>query len=90
MRRPHSSNSSCIFSERILLTSLLQSTSILFADAVHEAGHALVASYLGYGIAKISIVPYTSGMGGVTILDADDFENMKFKTRSKYFQFQPH
>lgn len=49
--------------------------------AVHEAGHALVASYLGYGIAKISIVPYTSGMGGVTILDADDFENMKFKTR---------
>ena len=23
--------------------------------AVHEAGHALVASYLGYGIAKISI-----------------------------------
>lgn len=49
--------------------------------AVHEAGHAVIAACMGFNVAKISITPYSSGVGGVTILDADNFEDMRFRTK---------
>jgi cell division protease FtsH len=37
--------------------------------AYHEAGHALVGHLLGEDVSKISIIPTTSGAGGVTIFN---------------------
>ena len=37
--------------------------------AYHEAGHALVGYLLGEEITKVSIVPSTSGAGGVTLFN---------------------
>jgi cell division protease FtsH len=45
--------------------------------AVHEAGHAIVRLATGIDVLKVSITPYTSGAGGVTV--SEEVEN-KFKT----------
>lgn len=50
--------------------------------SVHEAGHAVISSLLGRKIAKVSIVPYSSGIGGITIQDTDEMEGRKLKTKS--------
>ena len=51
--------------------------------AIHEAGHALVSTLLGNKVAKVSIMPYSSGIGGMTIEDTDKIEDRKLKTRSE-------
>ena len=51
--------------------------------AVHEAGHAIVNVLLGREVSKISIVPYSSGVGGMTVQDTDKLEDIKMKTRSE-------
>ena len=55
-------------------------------SAVHESGHALVDLLNGKNIAKISNIPYTSGMGGVTLRDMDVDEDKKFKLKSDYIK----
>lgn len=51
--------------------------------AVHESGHAIVGLALGRNISKVSILPYSSGVGGLTIEDTDDKEDKKMKTRNE-------
>ena len=52
-------------------------------SAVHESGHALVNLLLGRNVAKVSIVPYNSGVGGITVRDVDDLEDNKFRSKSE-------
>ena len=40
--------------------------------AYHEAGHALVAKLNGHEVSKVTIIPSTSGAGGVTFIQPDD------------------
>ena len=54
-------------------------------SAVHEAGHAVVSMSLGRKISKVSIMPYSSGIGGLTIEDTDDKENKRLKTRKEIY-----
>lgn len=49
--------------------------------ATHEAGHAVMTCLLNKKVAKVSIVAYSSGVGGVTIQDNND-ENEFFVTRT--------
>lgn len=52
-------------------------------SAVHESGHAIMSLVLGRDISKVSIMPYSSGIGGLTIEDTDSKENIKLKTRKE-------
>ena len=36
--------------------------------AVHEAGHAIMNLLLDRKVAKVSVVPYSSGIGGMTVM----------------------
>lgn len=51
--------------------------------AVHESGHAVVSLALGRKVSKVSITPYSSGIGGATVQDTDGIEDKKMKTRSE-------
>lgn len=51
--------------------------------ATHEAGHAIVNMSLGRDVSKVSIMPYSSGIGGVTIEDVDSKEDKRMKTRQE-------
>ena len=50
--------------------------------AIHEVGHALMNRELGRPVVKVSVQPYTSGIGGVTQVDGDNsgFEGLRTKT----------
>lgn len=50
--------------------------------AIHEAGHALVTVMLGLKVSKVSIAPYSGGIGGVTMRDMDVDSDQKLKFRS--------
>ena len=54
--------------------------------AVHEAGHAIMTMLLGRKVEKVSIIPYSSGIGGMTIENSDDSENKQFKTKEELLQ----
>lgn len=54
--------------------------------SVHEAGHCLVSLLLDLPIAKVSNIPYSSGMGGVTIPDLDETGEQKLKFKSEYIK----
>lgn len=56
----------------------------LEVTAIHESGHTLVSLLLGLEINKVSIVPYSSGMGGVTIRDTDKTGDIKLKLLSEF------
>lgn len=47
--------------------------------AIHEAGHTIVNLALGMPIAKVSIEPYSGGVGGVTMKDLDILGDNKLK-----------
>ena len=51
--------------------------------ATHEAGHAVMNALLGRKVSKVSIIPYSSGVGGVTIRDTDDVEDKKMVTKEE-------
>lgn len=54
-----------------------------YVAAVHEAGHAVMSILQGHKVSKVSIVAYSSGVGGVTIRDMD--ENFRqFKTKKDF------
>lgn len=52
-------------------------------SAVHESGHAIVGLALGRAISKVSIMPYSSGIGGLTIEDTDSKEDIRLKTKTE-------
>lgn len=52
--------------------------------AIHEAGHTLAYLLKGIPIAKVSNIPYTSGMGGLTMPDLDIIGENKFKTKTDF------
>ena len=52
--------------------------------SIHESGHTIVSLLLGMDISKVSIVPYSSGMGGVTIRDIDKTGDIKLKLLSEF------
>lgn len=50
--------------------------------AVHEAGHALISILNGLKLAKVSIAPYSGGVGGVTMRDLDVEFDQKLRLKS--------
>ena len=52
-------------------------------SAVHEAGHAIVSSLLGRQVSKISIMPYSSGVGGMTVRNTDDIEDVRIASKTE-------
>lgn len=52
-------------------------------SAVHEAGHTIINLALNRKISKVSILPYSSGIGGMTIEDSDNKEDKRMKTRKE-------
>jgi cell division protease FtsH len=52
--------------------------------SVHEAGHTLVSLLQNNPISKVSNIPYSSGMGGVTMTDLDIRGDQKFRFESDY------
>lgn len=54
--------------------------------SVHEAGHCLISLLLGLPIAKVSNIPYSSGVGGVTVPDLDKIGDIKHKFESEYIK----
>lgn len=55
----------------------------ILISSVHEAGHAVMSALLGRKSSKISIRSYSSGVGGLTVRDTDDIENIKILTRNE-------
>lgn len=51
--------------------------------AIHEAGHAIMSLALGRKVSKVSIMPYSSGIGGMTVEDTDDKEDKRMKTKTE-------
>lgn len=51
--------------------------------AIHEAGHTVVSLALNIPIAKVSIISYSGGTGGVTMKDLDKAFDIKLKLRSE-------
>lgn len=49
--------------------------------AIHESGHAVMNQILGRKVSKVSIIPYSSGIGGLTIAGIDDAEARRFRTK---------
>lgn len=54
--------------------------------SVHEAGHCLISLLLDLPIAKVSNIPYSSGVGGVTLPDLDDIGEQKLKFENEYIK----
>lgn len=54
--------------------------------SVHEAGHCLVSLLLDLPVAKVSNIPYSSGVGGVTMPDLDKIGERKLKFESEYIK----
>ena len=52
--------------------------------AVHEAGHAIMNLLLGRKVAKVSVVPYSSGIGGMTVTTDDNDEDKKLRFESDF------
>ena len=52
--------------------------------AYHEAGHTLISLLNNVKISKVSTIPYSSGMGGVTVRDLDEIGEIKLKLESDY------
>jgi len=50
---------------------------------VHESGHAVAAALLGKKVIKVSVMPYSSGVGGITLIDKQDDEENSLKTKKE-------
>ena len=51
--------------------------------AVHEAGHAVMNLLIDRNVAKVSVIPYSSGIGGMTSTDDTD-EDKKLRFESDF------
>lgn len=54
----------------------------LYRVAVHETGHALMNKSLNRNVVKVSIQPYSSGVGGVTQIDGESSGLDGLRTKS--------
>lgn len=52
--------------------------------AIHEAGHTLVNLLLDRQVIKVSVVPFSSGIGGLTVTTNEETENDKLRLESDY------
>lgn len=52
--------------------------------AIHESGHTVMSLLLNEEVAKVSIIPYSSGTGGLTVRDLDKKGDIKLKLKSEY------
>lgn len=54
----------------------------LYRVAVHEIGHALMNKHLNREVIKVSVQPYSSGVGGVTVIDGESsgLDGLRTKT----------
>ena len=50
--------------------------------AIHEAGHAVMNMLIGRDVIKVSIQPYSSGIGGVTTVDGESAMKNKMRTQT--------
>ena len=50
--------------------------------AVHEVGHAMMNQKLGRRVIKVSVVPYSNGVGGVTVVDNDSIGSTSLRSKS--------
>lgn len=57
-------------------------TEDLYRVAVHEMGHALMNKHLNREVIKVSVQPYSSGVGGVTVIDGESsgLDGLRTKT----------
>ena len=51
--------------------------------SIHELGHAMMNHELGRKVVKVSVQPYTSGVGGVTMIDGDSAGDSGLRTRQE-------
>jgi cell division protease FtsH len=51
--------------------------------AIHEMGHALMNQYLNRKVIKVSIQPYSSGIGGVTQVDEETVGSNNIRPRNE-------
>lgn len=56
----------------------------MYRVAVHEVGHALMNKHLGRTVVKVSIQPYSSGVGGVTVVDNETIGNLGVRSKNEY------
>lgn len=54
--------------------------------AVHEAGHTVANFLHNRKVAKVSVISYSSGVGGVTMRDTDDMGDKKLKTAKEILE----
>lgn len=54
--------------------------------AIHEAGHILANKLFGNTVVKASIQAYSSGVGGITLRDGDDNDDMAYATKTRLTQ----
>ncbi len=54
--------------------------------AVHEAGHTVAHWLHNRKVAKVSVISYSSGVGGVTMRDTDDMGDKKLKTAKEILE----
>ena len=52
--------------------------------AIHEAGHAVMNLLLDRTVIKVSVVPYSSGIGGLTQTTREETENDKLRLEQDY------
>jgi cell division protease FtsH len=50
--------------------------------AVHEMGHALMNQALNRTVVKVSVQPYTSGVGGITVVDGESLGNLSIRPKT--------
>ena len=57
----------------------------MYRVSVHEVGHAMMNKHLGRNVVKVSIQPYSSGVGGVTQIDGESsgLDGLRTKTDIK-------
>ena len=51
--------------------------------AYHEAAHTIVSLALGISVSKVSIIPYSSGAGGMTVKDMDKYGDRQLMFKSE-------
>lgn len=52
--------------------------------AVHEAGHTIANLLLNRQVIKVSVVPFSSGVGGLTVTTNEETENDKLRLESDF------
>lgn len=57
-----------------------------YRASVHEAGHTIMNLLLNRDVSKVSVVPYSSGVGGITIQDTKRYDTNKIRSKSELYK----